>query len=81
MTLMKELHTIFLVHMNKPNFSCKVNKDNLSTIKMATSDKFTPQTKHIALKYPHFCSQVKNGHIEINYCSTEIKWQIYLQIL
>ena len=35
------------------------------------SDKFTPQTKHIALKYHHFCSRVKNGHIEISYCPTE----------
>ncbi len=71
MTLMKELHTILPVHMNKPNFFCKVHEDNQSTIKMATSEKFTPQTKHIALKYHRICSHVKNGHIEINYCSTE----------
>jgi hypothetical protein len=70
MTLTKELHTIFPVHINKPNFFCKVH-DNQSKIKMATSDKFTTQTKHIALKYHHFCSHVKNGHIEINYCPTE----------
>ncbi len=38
---------------------------------MAKSDKFTLQTKHIALKHHHFCSHVKNGHIEINYCPTE----------
>jgi hypothetical protein len=42
MTLMKKLHTIFPVHINKPNFFCKVHEDNQSTIKMATSDKFTP---------------------------------------
>ncbi len=42
MTLMKELHTIFPVHINNPNFLCKVHEDNQSTIKMATSDKFTP---------------------------------------
>jgi hypothetical protein len=68
---MKELHTIFPVHINKPNFFCKVHEDNQSTIRMANSDKFTPQTKHIALKYHHFCSHVKNGCIEINYCRTE----------
>jgi hypothetical protein len=72
MTLMKELHTIFPVHINKPNFFCKVHEDNQSKIRMATSDKFTPQTKHITLKY-HFCSHVKNEHIEINYCPTEDK--------
>ncbi len=38
---------------------------------MATSEKFTPQTKHIALKYHHFRSHVNKGHIEINYCPTE----------
>jgi hypothetical protein len=71
LTLMKLLHTIFLVHINKPNFFCKVHEDNQSTIRMAKSDKFTPQTKYIALKYHHFCSPVKNGHIEISYCLTE----------
>jgi hypothetical protein len=71
MALMKELHTIFPVHINKPNFLCKVHEDNQSTIRMATSNKFPPQTKHIALKYHHFCSHVKNGRIEVNYCPTE----------
>jgi hypothetical protein len=38
---------------------------------VATSEKFTPLTKHIALKYHYFLSHVKNGRIEINYCPTE----------
>ena len=38
---------------------------------MAKSDTLTLQTKHIALKYHHFCSHVKNGHIEISYCPIE----------
>jgi hypothetical protein len=38
---------------------------------MSTSDKFTPRTKHIALKYLRFHIHVKNGRIEINYCTTE----------
>ncbi len=42
MTLMKELHTIFPVHINKTNFFHKVHEDNQYTIEMATSDKFTP---------------------------------------
>jgi hypothetical protein len=71
MTLMKELHTIFPMHMNKPNFFFKFHEDNQSTVQMATSDKFTPQTKCIALKYHHFCSHVKNRHVEINFCPTE----------
>jgi hypothetical protein len=71
MTLMNKLHTIFPLHINKPNFFCEVHEYNQSTIKMAISDKLTPQIKHIALKYHHFCSHVKNRHIEINYCQTE----------
>jgi hypothetical protein len=73
MTLTKELHTIFPMHINKPNFFCKVHEDSQSTVKITTSDKFTPHIKHIALNYHHFCSYVKNGHIVINYCPTEDK--------
>jgi len=65
MTLMKELHGVFPIHINKPNFICKVHEDNQSCIKMAQSDKFTPRTKHIALKYHHFKSHVKNKQIEV----------------
>ena len=63
MTIMKELHKVFPVHINKPNFFYKIHEDNQSTIKMATSEMFTPRTKHIALKYHHFRSHVKKGHI------------------
>ena len=70
-TLMKELHKIFPVHITQPTFHCKVHEDNQSCIKMANSEKFTPRTKHIALKYHHFRSYVKKGEIEIEYCCTE----------
>ncbi len=73
MTHMKELHTIFWVHINKPNSFCKVHEDNQSTIRVAKSEKFTPRTKHTALKYHHFCSHVKNGHIEISYPTEDQK--------
>ncbi len=39
-------------------------------ITMATSQKFSLRTKHIALKYHHFCSFVKDGRIKISYCRT-----------
>ena len=38
---------------------------------MAQSDKFTPRTKHIALKYHHFRRYVKRGEISILYCPTD----------
>ncbi|KAL7532771.1 hypothetical protein ACHAWF_004253 [Thalassiosira exigua] len=38
---------------------------------MASSDKFTPRTNHIALRYHHFKLHVKRKEILINYCRTE----------
>ena len=43
---------------------------NQSCIKMATGTKFSPSTKHIALKYHHFRSHVKSGRVEIHYRPT-----------
>jgi hypothetical protein len=69
-TLLKEINKVFPVHVKTPTFVCKVHEDNQSCITMATSQKFTPRTKHIALKYHHFRSHVKNGAIQISYCRT-----------
>jgi hypothetical protein len=60
-TLLREINTVFPVRVKTPHFICKVHNDNQSCITMGTSQKFSPQTKHIALKYHHFCSHVKNG--------------------
>ena len=38
---------------------------------MANSNKFTPRTKHIALKYHHFKSHVNQNKITVEYCRTE----------
>ena len=64
MTLMEAIHKIFPLHMMQPEFVCSVHEDNQSCIKIANSTKFTPRTKHIALKYHHFKSFVKSGNIE-----------------
>ena len=69
-TLLKEVNTVFPVHVKTPMFVCKVHEDNQLCITMATSQKFSPRTKHIALKYHHFCSFVKDGRIKISYCRT-----------
>ena len=76
MTLMEELHKVFPVHVSTPNFVCKVHEDNQSCIKMANSEKFTPRTKHIALKYHHFKSHVQKKLIDIEY-RTALQKQIY----
>jgi hypothetical protein len=69
-TLLREINTVFPVHVKTQHFVCKVHKDNQSCITMGTSQKFSPQTKHIALKYHHVCSHIKNGQIKIAYCQT-----------
>jgi hypothetical protein len=71
MTVMDELNEVFPLQMNTPDFFCKVWEDNQSCISMATSQKFTPRTKHIALKYHHFKQYVESGRIKINYVHTE----------
>ena len=73
MTMMEEINKVIPLHIDKPNFVCKVHEDNQSCIKMATGTKFSPRTKHIALKYHHFRSNVKNGRIDISYCPTDLQ--------
>ncbi len=70
-TLMEELSEIFPLYVNKTDFFCKVWEDNQSCIAMTQSDKFTPRTKHIALKYHHFWSFVDSKKIQISYIPTE----------
>ncbi len=74
--LAKEVSCIFLLPDPVTDFCIMVHKDNLSAISMAESLKFTPCTKHIAIKYHHFCSRVltsfnKLGDIKLKYISTK----------
>jgi hypothetical protein len=70
LTLLKEINKVFSVHVKTPTIVCKVHEDNQLFITMATLLKFTPCTKHISLKYTHFCSHIKSGAIKITYCHT-----------
>ena len=65
LNLMIEVGNIFPLHNPKPWFHCKVFEDNRSCIKVAGSPKFTPRTKHIAIKYHHFRRYVADGTITI----------------
>jgi len=76
MSLMKEINVVFPLHIPEPKFVVKVHEDNQSCIAMASNLKFTPRTKHIAIKYHHFRKHVKttsnsNGFINIVYCPTQ----------
>ncbi len=74
-TLMQEMNEIFPLYLPQPRFIIKVQEDNQSCIAMAENPKFTPRTKHIAIKYHHFWKHVitqanPDGFISIEYCST-----------
>ena len=70
MSMMKELKSAFPIEIQIPNFNCTVHEDNQSCISMATKQKFSPRTKHIALKYHHFRSFVDSKQIEVQYINT-----------
>jgi hypothetical protein len=68
MELLREMHKyIPSLYTNTPDFKCKVWEDNQSCITMAESNRFSPRTKHIALKYHDFKSHVDEGKISISY--------------
>ena len=71
MTLVKELSDIFPLYINKPDFHFKVFEYNQSCIAMNKSPKFSPQTKHIALKYHHFEYNVDSKRPKIIYTCSE----------
>ena len=58
MQLMKEVDKVFPLDQPTPLIRCNVYEDNESCIAMAKNRKFSPRTKHIAIKYHHFRSQV-----------------------
>ena len=76
--LEKEINCIVPLFTPTTNFCLTVHEDNISSISMPKSLKFTPRTKHIAIKYHHFYSKVKttynpSGDIVIKYISTKKK--------
>lgn len=65
MNLMMEVGGIFELHNPTPKLHCKVFEDNRSCIRVAESPRFTPRTKHIAIKYHHFRKHVADKTIQI----------------
>jgi hypothetical protein len=75
-SLMKKMNVIFSLYLPSPRFVIKVREDNQSCMAMAQNPKFSPQTKHIVIKYHHFLKHVitqsnPNGFLDIHYCSTD----------
>ena len=65
MEFLRESDQVFDLHLPKPKIHCKVFEDNNSCIAMTEVVKFSPRTKHIALKYHHFRRFVKDKTIRI----------------
>ena len=70
LNLMKEIAGIFGLLTRKPVFRCTVWEDNESCITVAKSPKFTPRTKHIAIKYHHFRQFVSDETLVIKSIDT-----------
>ena len=73
LNLMSELNFFLPKELNEkqPHFFCTVWEDNRSCIRVAESPKFTPRTKHIALKYHHFRRFVSDGTLNIKPIDTK----------
>ena len=71
MQLLRELSPIFHINKRKPELFCEVFEDNRSTIAVAESKKYTPRTKHIALKYHYFRRYVHDGTLKIHHIDTK----------
>jgi hypothetical protein len=75
--LFKELQEYgFPVEFSTPNVRCTVFEDNAGCIELARAPKLRPRTKHIAIKYHFFRSQIrsdsnKEGPITIQYINTK----------
>ena len=74
--LSEEIEEIFKIETRKVKLHCKVFEDNESCIKIATQNKFTPRTKHIALKYHHFKKYISENPDKISIHSIHTKEQI-----
>lgn len=72
MNLLKELNLTLNFGMKEKDFQCTLYEDNTSCITIAGTQKFTPRTKHISLKYHWFRSFTKgpNKLLDIKYINT-----------
>ena len=68
--LMKEIASLFGLLTREPISKCTVWEDNESCITVAKTPKCTPHTKHIVIKYHHFCRFVSDGTIIIKSIDT-----------
>ena len=68
--LLRELRSVFPFDERAPVVHCTVHEDNKGCIDLVETPRIRPRTKHIALKYHHFRSYVKDGTISVKYVET-----------
>ena len=69
--LLDEIGEMLPIYKPTPKVHCKVWEDNNGCISLATQQKFSPRTKHIAVKYHHFREKVNDGTITVNAIDTK----------
>ena len=63
--LLTEINCIYPINNPDPIIKCKVYEDNESCIAMSKTKKFSPRTRHIAIKYHHFRHFVDKEIIQV----------------
>ena len=72
-SLLKELQSVLSFTSDTPTVHCTVFEDNKGCIDLVNVPKIRPRTKHIALKYHHFRSFVRDKTISIQYIETKMQ--------
>ena len=63
--LLTEINCLWPVMNPEPKIRCTIFEDNESCIAIAKSQKFTPRTRHITIKYHHFRHYVDKCIVQI----------------
>ncbi len=63
----------FLGTKSEAIVKCTVFEDNKGCLEIATAPKMRPRTRHIAIKYHHFCSHVAKKTIHIKWVETNLQ--------
>ena len=73
MALIEELSTVLPIITEKAKVHCTVFEDNNGCIELVKCPRMRPRAKHIALKYHHFRSKVKEGVISVYRVDTKMQ--------
>ena len=77
-SLIKYIEFVLKLQGETPEVMCSIFEklvtfceDNQGTIVLAVYPQMQPHTKHIAIKYHHFCSFVSHGYVDIKHVDTK----------